>query len=271
MGIGISFIAQTPNYMPFSRIGIVISVVVTSFLFSCSKPIAVTHWTAKDKAMLKKGRTSFGGKKPFGYPSHKWYSRVICFDDKCRTKAEWVKKQRERRFKGFKDGGKLPPPPMPRKQVPDSTTMIAAKPADQKPVVAPNAPPIDQQPVLVEGKSVRADSLIVLSEVLFEVNSYKLKPELFSQLDSLASFMQRNPSTRIEISGHTDATGKEAHNLRLSENRADAVAEYIVDKGVATSRVTFNGYGSSKPIAPNDTEQGRRKNRRVEILIHNRK
>src|SRR5689334_15877069 len=87
------------------------AVVLCSILFSCSKPIAVTHWTAKDKAMLKKGRTAFAGKKPFGYPGHKWYSRVICFDDKCRNKAAWVKKQREHRFKGFKDGGKLPPRP----------------------------------------------------------------------------------------------------------------------------------------------------------------
>jgi outer membrane protein OmpA-like peptidoglycan-associated protein len=229
----------------------------------------VTHWTAKDAAMVKKGRTSFAGKKPFGYPSHKWYSRVVCFDEKCRKKAAWVKKQRNDRFKGFKDGGKLPPPP-PRKQVPDTATLIAKKPAT-KPTTVPAAPVIQEQeqaPTKVE--SVRSDSLIVLGEVLFEVNSYKLKPDLLPELDSLVAFMQKNPSTKIEISGHTDATGNEAHNRRLSEDRADAVAEYVVDKGIETSRVTFNGYGSAKPIASNDTTGGRRKNRRVEILIHNR-
>jgi outer membrane protein OmpA-like peptidoglycan-associated protein len=229
----------------------------------------VTHWTAKDGAMVKKGRTSFGGKKPFGYPSHKWYSRIVCFDDKCRKKAAWVKKQRNDRFKGFKDGGKLPPPP-PRKQVPDTATLIAKQPVT-KPVTQPAAPVgQQQQQALPQVETVKSDSLIVLSEVLFEVNSFKLKPELYPELDSLVAFMQKNPSTKIEISGHTDASGNEAHNRRLSENRADAVAEYVVDKGIETSRVTFNGYGSARPIGSNDSEEGRRRNRRVEILIHNR-
>jgi outer membrane protein OmpA-like peptidoglycan-associated protein len=229
---------------------------------SCSKPIAVTHWTAKDAAMIKKGTKSFGGKKPFGYPSHKWYSRVICFDDKCRRKAAWVKKQRNDRFKGFKDGGKLPTPPPRKSQPPDTLTMIASKPK-QPPLVTKGSEKIDQaaEPVM------KVDSLIILNEVLFAVNSYKLQPALYPTLDSIAAFLQKNPSTKIEISGHTDSTGKEPHNLKLSENRADAVAEYIVDKGIATSRVKFNGYGSSKPIAPNDTKQGRQRNRRVEILI----
>jgi outer membrane protein OmpA-like peptidoglycan-associated protein len=249
--------------MSFSRVGI-LSIILCLLFASCSKPIAVTHWTAKDKAMLKKGRTAFSGKKPFGYPSHKWYSRIICFDEKCRNKAAWVKKQREHRFKGFKDGGKLPPRPPRLEEIHADSGLIAKQPA---PPQTPAARTAEPAPVVV---TQTRDSLIVLSEVLFEVNSYKLKPEIFPQLDSLVEFLLANPSTRIEISGHTDSTGKESHNLGLSENRADAVAEYVVDKGVPTSRVTFNGYGSSRPISTNDTEEGRRKNRRVEILIHNR-
>lgn len=249
--------------MLFSRAGILLSIII--FCASCAKPIAVTHWTAKDKAMIKKGRTSFNGKKPFGYPGHKWYSGIVCFDDKCRNKAAWVKKQRERRFKGFKDGGKLPPPPTRIDRSNDTTTLIAK---NKKPQQVATAPAIVESPKQLEVP--KTDSLIVLGEVLFEVNSYKLKPDLYPELDSLVSFMKANPKTKIEISGHTDATGNEAHNRRLSENRADAVAEYIVDKGIATSRVTFNGFGSSRPIAGNNDEQGRRKNRRVEILIHNR-
>lgn len=248
--------------MSFIRLGIFLCLLFC--FFSCSKPLMVTHWSAKDAAMLKKGRKSFGGKKPFGYPSHKWYSRIVCFDEKCRRKAAWVRKQHNDRFKGFKDGGKLPPPPV-RKQIPDDTALIAKQPAVQQPVVQPS------EPAIVEKEIAKSDSLIVLSEVLFEVNSYKLNPDLYPELDSLIAFMKKDPSTKIEISGHTDATGKEPHNIKLSEDRADAVAEYIVDNGIATSRVSFNGYGSSRPIAPNDTEEGRRKNRRVEILIHNRK
>jgi outer membrane protein OmpA-like peptidoglycan-associated protein len=233
---------------------------------SCSKPLAVTHWTAKDRASVNKGRTAFAGKKPFGYPNHKWYSKVICFDDKCRKKAEWVRKQRAHKFKGFKDGGKLPAPPPRNNRPADTTTMIAKSQPKKATVTQQAAAPVLQQP---SQETPKADSLIVLSEFLFEVNSFKLKPELYPELDSLLDFMRQNPSTKIEISGHTDATGNESHNLRLSENRADAVAEYIVDKGIETGRVSFNGYGSSKPIAPNNTEQGRRKNRRVEILIRN--
>ena len=251
--------------MIFIRVGIFVSIL--SFCFSCSKPIAVTHWTAKDKAMLKKGRTSFGGKKPFGYPSHKWYSRIVCFDDKCRKKAEWVRKQRNDRFKGFKDGGKLPPPPPRKSRVDDTTMMIASKPPVQQQPVAPVIVQQEQPAVEV----VKADSLIVLNEVLFAVNSYKLRSELYPKLDSIVVFLKNNPATKIEISGHTDATGNESHNLKLSENRADAVAEYVVDRGIETSRVSFNGYGSSRPISSNDNQQGRSRNRRVEILIHNRK
>ncbi|MEJ0030856.1 MAG: OmpA family protein [Bacteroidota bacterium] len=250
--------------MLLSRVGIFCLILI---LAGCSKPIAVFHWSAKDAAMVKKGRTSFGGKKPFGYPAHKWYSRVICFADKCRNKAEWVKKQREHRFKGFKDGGKLPAPP-PRKSQPDTSLMIAAKP--KPPVQQEAAAPIVAEITSVETVQPKSDSLIVLNEVLFEVNSYKLKKQLFPKLDSIVMFLKQNPSTKIEISGHTDNTGSESHNLKLSENRADAVAEFVVDKGIDTSRVTFNGYGSTRPIDNNATEKGRRRNRRVEILIHNR-
>ncbi len=231
---------------------------LTLWLSGCSKPLMVTHWTAKDAALLKKP-------KGYGWPAHKWYSRVVCFDDNCRRKAAWVKKQRNDRFKGFKDGGKLPPP-QPRKLTPDTSTVIAkTKPieVDTKTSAAPSAPPIAPA-------TPKRDSLIVLNEVLFAVNSYKLRAELYPKLDSIVSFLKKNPSTKIEISGHTDNTGKEDHNLRLSENRADAVAEYLVDRGIPTARVTFNGFGSSRPVSPNNTEEGRRKNRRVEILIHNR-
>lgn len=83
----------------------------------------------------------------------------------------------------------------------------------------------------------------------------------------LASLLNTYPNMRIEIGGHTDAEGSESYNLRLSENRAKAVAEYLISKGVSEKRIQFKGYGKSCPIDTNETEEGRAKNRRVEFKI----
>jgi len=81
--------------------------------------------------------------------------------------------------------------------------------------------------------------------------------------------MQSNPSIHIEISGHTDTTGTAAYNQTLSENRAKSVVQYLIGKGISTERLSFKGYGQSKPIDTNDTETGRANNRRTELKIVN--
>lgn len=130
-----------------------------------------------------------------------------------------------------------------------------------------------QEPVITEPSGIKKDSLITLTEneVLFQTNSFKLQSEHLASLDSIMSFLASHPQLEVEISGHTDNIGTENHNLRLSTQRAEAVAQYIVNKGISTKRTGFEGFGSSRPIASNDTEEGRRKNRRVEILIHNKR
>jgi chemotaxis protein MotB len=77
-----------------------------------------------------------------------------------------------------------------------------------------------------------------------------------------------HPERLVRISGHTDNTGREAHNLALSKQRADVVAEYLVSNGIDINRVETSGLGSAKPIEVNTSDEGRRKNRRVELLIH---
>lgn len=84
-------------------------------------------------------------------------------------------------------------------------------------------------------------------------------------LDELSGLMRANPASRFEIGGHTDATGREEDNLELSERRAIAVRDYLVEAGIAPARLRVRGYGSSRPIAPNDTVEGRRLNRRIEM------
>ncbi len=103
-------------------------------------------------------------------------------------------------------------------------------------------------------------------DVQFATGKAKLKPESFERLDTVVEYMVHKKDARIEISGHTDTTGKKAANKKLSQERADAVRDYLVSKGVDASRITAVGYGDEKPIAPNDTAEGRQKNRRIEAL-----
>lgn len=79
--------------------------------------------------------------------------------------------------------------------------------------------------------------------------------------------LSNNPSVTLEISGYTDNTGNEKYNIKLSLSRAKSVTTYLVEKGIMDTRITYKGYGNSKPIAGNNTEKGRMKNRRVEFSI----
>lgn len=104
-------------------------------------------------------------------------------------------------------------------------------------------------------------------EALFESGSTALNPALRLQLQPLLERLKQYPETVVEISGHTDSKGSEAVNQRLSEQRAQSVANYLISKGVAPERITrVVGYGESLPVASNETPIGRAQNRRVEIV-----
>lgn len=118
---------------------------------------------------------------------------------------------------------------------------------------------------------LKQDSLIILSEFLFETNSYKLKEAQLDVLDSIGQFLLLSPTLEARVSGHTDNVGTEGYNIELSTMRAEVVAEYLINQGVKGDQITFDGFGSSKPIGENETEEGRSKNRRVEILINNKR
>lgn len=105
------------------------------------------------------------------------------------------------------------------------------------------------------------------SGLLFDVNKYSLKQATKDNLIELSQTLQKYEDTKILVEGHTDASGSDELNQTLSENRAKAVADYIVSLGVERSRITTTGYGESQPVASNETTEGKAANRRVEMAI----
>lgn len=101
----------------------------------------------------------------------------------------------------------------------------------------------------------------------FETGKSIIKSSSFTSLDELAKLLAKKPDFKLLIEGHTDNVGNDNSNMSLSQNRALAVQKFLVDKGISTSRITSKWYGETKPIAPNDTELGRQKNRRVEMKV----
>jgi OOP family OmpA-OmpF porin len=109
--------------------------------------------------------------------------------------------------------------------------------------------------------------VITLGDILFQVDRADLQPGGIQQLSRLADYLRENPDRSILIEGHTDSTGQDAYNLRLSENRAYAVEDFLISQGVDPRRIASRGYGEQYPLAPNDTASGRQQNRRVEIVV----
>lgn len=110
-----------------------------------------------------------------------------------------------------------------------------------------------------------------IREILFETNQAILKPEYETELQDIVNFMLQNPKTSIEIMGHTDNEGEETKNKKLSEDRAKALANYLIKNKIAPDRIKAIGYGSSKPIAENTSSENKAKNRRIEFLITEKK
>jgi len=114
---------------------------------------------------------------------------------------------------------------------------------------------------------IEVGSSIVLKNIFFELDKSILKSESQSELSKLLGFLEQNASISIEIAGHTDNQGSHEYNLKLSNDRAKAVYNYLIEKGIDTSRLQYKGYSFDKPIATNDSEKGRASNRRTEFII----
>jgi outer membrane protein OmpA-like peptidoglycan-associated protein len=105
--------------------------------------------------------------------------------------------------------------------------------------------------------------------IYFQTNSSKLLPKSYKSLKEVVKVLSDNPSYMIDINGHTDNTGSDELNQKLSESRANSVKQYLIENGISENKITATGYGESKPIADNKTAAGRAMNRRVEMNLRN--
>ena len=149
-----------------------------------------------------------------------------------------------------------PPAPQPPPAPPSPPPPAPAPPARPAPTPAPPAPVIRPTPIPV------------FDSVYFDPNKTNISPAAAKALDQNGKLLKENPQIRVEIGGHTDPSGSEKANQLISEKRAQSAKKYLMDKfGIADNRLVVKGYGSTKPIADNRTQEGRSKNRRVEVRV----
>lgn len=217
-------------------------------------PLMVSHLAGANKERLKRANKN---------SRHSIFGKILCFRKLCRIQSGHSASLRAISFKKFqKKVARNAKKGLYKRTQSDSTYK-------RKPVVR------EVMPVTIDTVSakatpvIKADSLIVLgAELLFETNRSTLRSEHFATLGSIVDYLVLHPERSVKISGHTDNTGSEGHNLTLSKRRADVVAEYLANHGVDINRIETFGFGSAKPLVANTTDEGRKKNRRVELLIH---
>ncbi|MCR9286795.1 MAG: OmpA family protein [Bacteroidetes bacterium] len=137
-------------------------------------------------------------------------------------------------------------------------------------VLVKKVPPILPIPVKEDDLTklnLEEGMIVTLQNIHFEFDHWELHPRSFIELKKLLKIMRDNPSLVIELRGHTDDKGSNDYNFDLSEKRASSVVQYLKENGIGEHRTRYRGFGSNQPIAPNDTKEGRRENRRVEFLV----
>ncbi|MBX2889367.1 MAG: OmpA family protein [Saprospiraceae bacterium] len=152
------------------------------------------------------------------------------------------------------------PKPVPAKPKPTNTATPKKKATPTEPKPEKNTPP---------SPAAQADTIkkYTPKNILFVKGKSTMLSGSFAELDNLAAMLQRHPSLRVTIEGHTDNVGDAEKNMTLSKERAQMVAAYLSQKGVAPERITANGYGGTRPLTTEDTPEAHAKNRRVEFII----
>ena len=158
--------------------------------------------------------------------------------------------------------GKVGAKPAPE-VLPEPIPVVVPKPEpkpEPEPVVVEEPKPTVQEAVEEINKSFKADAL-------FDFDSAKIRPDAIPILDKAVAWLNEFPTVKGVIEGHTDSRGSEEYNQGLSERRAKAVYDYLVDKGINKFRLTYKGYGESRPVATNETDEGRQLNRRIVLVL----
>jgi outer membrane protein OmpA-like peptidoglycan-associated protein len=168
----------------------------------------------------------------------------------CRTQEAMAMLAEARKLAGEAELAKAPPKPAP--------APVAAAPPPPKPA------PVVPKPVAVPPAPKK---IIILKGTNFAFDSAELTAEGQAILSEQAKILHKEATIRVEVAGHADSTGPEGYNQGLSEMRAKVVAAFLIAKGVSPDRIMVVGYGKSRPIATNDTEEGRAENRRVELKV----
>jgi outer membrane protein OmpA-like peptidoglycan-associated protein len=135
------------------------------------------------------------------------------------------------------------------------------------PFLSEDSPPFGGTKGGVFPEKIETGTAVILHNIFFDFDKSELQPESQTELTALLDFLRKNPTVSIVIEGHTDNQGDDAHNLRLSEARAKAVMDYLLVHKISPERLSCKGYGATRPIQPNDTEEGRAANRRTEIQL----
>ncbi len=151
----------------------------------------------------------------------------------------------------------------------DDIRLVKAKQFEEKVevvIVGPNYRNAAEDSALQVKKDIKVGEKVVLNNIFFDNGRYYLLPESYAELNRLAQYLVNNPGVEIRINGHSDNSGLRFKNQKISELRAREVFEYLIKKGVQ-NKMYFKGFGSAQPVADNETEAGRAKNRRVEFEI----
>ena len=154
-----------------------------------------------------------------------------------------------------------------RTRAAQQSQLEAARATQQAQAATAQVQQLQRELASLQAKQTERGLVLTLGDVLFETGKADLRPGALRNLYPLVTFLQKDPERRVLIEGHTDNVGSDAYNLDLSQRRADAVRDFLLQNGVNAAQMSTRGYGKASPVAPNNTAEGRQQNRRVELII----